>query len=1028
MLKILYFISEINESRRPQLPKQIKIIAIPTGKTSSEISARVKSCVSFNPNTSTQSIASGQVSATQGFLRVIKGGHVQLVPIRITHGPKGMLLTPIEGDLASQATDETSLKPVPTLEKYKDIPIFGPSVEELCSSTSSQKDITDALEQSSLREEDISDLEKVFECVECKICQKDLVNLTKQQPVFQRPHNSTFDYRPWSLIEERIACKFYNCQDCSIKLDRLTISSYQKVNINKVLQAQLYCGFDYVSDSSCDDEISDDEETLLDSRLDCQEVCVKIGDGISQESTLRSEGFGEIRSIVTGANQNIYQDINTSSDNNDQSDDNSTEPNSQMVKRFRTNGFINESVDPTVDHCYHLKEDDVFSDGVEECVDDGLYDLYDDIEETSNNDENEQEDSIRKNTENNRPDDADICRSVLLDCMDISPDKPTTEIGTDISESPVSESKQSENLETVSLSSDEDAVVTKDKTLEEDGYSDHYSATSCDSEEFSDTEIDELPSRPNLDSRTSSHKDCEGTSPIVIAPIVDEEYGFCDEQNTTQNSGLEVRTETCFSTNHQFSYITDNVVGEVNIKTESENTMDETLFGADWSHNADCSVVENVGIEHHWAADGNIIVPDFEVHCTPKSSKVPKKKKRRSSSAESGESKETFQIKVPEQFRHIPIMHNYCILPDGVSYAKREKSAESIGKVPKVRRSEKADSEEREPKTVSLPTKPTKGVVMVVKDKPTFFFRVSADNKLVNVEDAGKVHTTTSLLKPVKPAKLQITLGPEELKTSVPQGPVSNQSVSVPSMASISAESVSNLTSLLASETRGAISNTSTTTSGNSVNVPIVAPGAEKSLSPASRPGSSLIKSILKEADVRKSQEPKLLSLLKPLNLQPGAKIKFKKISVGPDLKEPSTSNKSSSDNTSEKTDPSKSRSPKLAKLQFVSGQATLTPKEKSVTAGEPDAKESEEPVQDDLFKEGADVLKLEDDTDAVTKRKLDPDDVTELDTKKPKFDVKEDRIKKLKDRLRKQEEELEQIKREREATKTLLSLFESDT
>ena len=948
-----FFIIEIDRSRL-QPPKQIKIITIPSDKASGEISPQVKSCVSLNqnsrtlPNPASQKVA--PKAATQGFLRVIKGGQVQLVPIRITHGPKGMILTPIEGELASQTTDEMSLKPISTLDKYKDIPIFGPGVEELCTGISSPKEITDALAHTPLQKDDILDFEKVFECPGCTVSQKEFMNLTKQQPVFQRPHDSLFDYRPWSLAEERIVRICYGCQECRIKLDKLTFSENQTVNLRKVLQAQLYCGFDYVSSS--EDEMSDDEETLPDCLLDCMEVSIGACTRILPEKVLVPES-------IQGKSSVADEDENLPSEEDDQTSDtdDNGQSNPKLVRRFKANGVINEPVDPHIDHCYHIR-DTTESEGTcplesrEEC----LYDLSDDDTEAPFN--NKQEDDVMcKDTDEIIPDDADICRSVMLDCMDFVDDDPSTEtvvdrnrspvsesretenfetvslnsekndvVVADRIESPVSERKQTENLETVSVSSEESLVITEDSVskIEKDYCSDdQYSATTYDSDEFSDTEMDELPSQPR-DLHLSSPKDYGAISPIVIVPISDMEYGVCDETDFAEDLNQVNRKEPVATTNHQFAYISENVVGEVNIKTSTD-------IHATYGAMVDSNVAENVGDQNHWVEDGNLVTPNFETHSTPKSSKVPKKKKRRSSSSESAESKETFKIKLPEKFRHIPILHNYCMLPDGVSYAKREKpprkrddsktGKHGTSKIPKVRRIDPSlpsfphpGSETKVTKTVSLLNKPSQGVTLKVKDKPTFFFRVSGENKLINFGDLSKIPVSSTLPDTPTTSVTWSTYSTSLLRTDKPQStapqiPVPNPSVSAPSMASISADSVSKLTSLLASsESRVTASGTSGTSAP--VLSPAVAPVSEKSVPPASRSPSRLIKSILKEDDSGKSQEPKLLSLLKPLNLQPGTKIRLKKVSVGAEPKESSGSSKSVSDSSTEKTELSKSVSP----------------------------------------------------------------------------------------------------------------------
>ena len=110
---------------------------------------------------------------------------MQLVPIKITHGPNGMILTPMEGDLANPAADETALRPIPNADKYKGLPIFGPSAEEQWTGISGNDEMVSALSRTPLKEIDISDFKKVFERTDDHIWKReDITYPTKHRPVF----------------------------------------------------------------------------------------------------------------------------------------------------------------------------------------------------------------------------------------------------------------------------------------------------------------------------------------------------------------------------------------------------------------------------------------------------------------------------------------------------------------------------------------------------------------------------------------------------------------------------------------------------------------------------------------------------------------------------------------------------------------------------------------------------------------------------------------------------------------------------
>ena len=157
------------------------------------------------------------------------------------------------------------------------------------------------------------------------------------------------------------------------------------------------------------------------------------------------------------------------------------------------------------------------------------------------------------------------------------------------------------------------------------------------------------------------------TSPIVITPIADED---CEELPREETNSYQSLTSPVQNLN--FSFIADNIVGEVNIKTEGEEMSQESPE-VSVSHNSVINVNETDELN-------NAHLEDEEVLKAPKNSKFSKKKKRRSSSSDSVEGKEVFEIKLPEDFRHMPIFHNYSLLPDGIKFSKPSKGIKRSGK------------------------------------------------------------------------------------------------------------------------------------------------------------------------------------------------------------------------------------------------------------------------------------------------------------------------------------------------------------
>ena len=148
------------------------------------------------------------------------------------------------------------------------------------------------------------------------------------------------------------------------------------------------------------------------------------------------------------------------------------------------NGYVNSTVDPFVDHSYHLddNEDDIL--GVD-CSADELFDENLEIFDIDN--EKSGENNTRKEEDENVMDEADICRSVLLDYMDVEPtrepnEKAMSEIS-DIEETQIDEECLDDPVEI-------DDTSAADSNYKSD---DEISATTYESEELSDWEMDELP-------------------------------------------------------------------------------------------------------------------------------------------------------------------------------------------------------------------------------------------------------------------------------------------------------------------------------------------------------------------------------------------------------------------------------------------------------------------------------------------------------------------------------------------------------
>ena len=1015
---------------------------------------------------------------------------MQLVPIKITHGPNGMILTPMEGDLANQAADETALRPIPNAGKYRGLPIFGPSAEEQWTGISGNDEIISALLRTPLKENDISDFEKVFERTDDHIWKReDITYPTKHRPIFQTPHDSTFDFRPWSAAEERLIRKRYNCQECSVLVNKLTFSSHKPVNLNKVLQAQLYCGFDYISDDSSEDDISEvspedkmsgnNGQVLYNSALDCEEIC--IGKATNQL-------YIPVRGIKLNSDdeESITERLSSCSEDDDCTLDREGER-TMNVK----NGCVNSAVDPFVDHSYHLDDNEDNILGVD-CSADELFNENLEIFDTDN--ENSGENNASKEEDENLMDEADICRSVLLDYMDVEPN------GESIAEamSGLNDSEETQiNEECLG-----DPVEIHDTSAVDSNYKsdDEISATTYESEELSDWEMDELPAPRGYEPiDCDSPKDAVETSPIVITPIADED---CEEFPLEEMNSYQTLSPV---QNHNFSFINDNVVGEVNIKTEGEDMSQES---------PEVSVSNNSVINVNETDDlTDAHLEDEDVLKVPKNPKVSKKKKRRSSSSDSVEGKEVFEIKLPEDFRHMPIFHNYSLLPDCIKFSKPSKRIKRSGnkRSTKISRIE-TTVEAEEPNATWLVNKSTKNIMLKVKNKPPLLFRVSSGNKLLNVDNGSKNNSSNlptvsntsnqvsiSASKAAASGKLNSRVCPSEIPSSSPSStpvkslvkmtslltgssvltspaPGSNVPVSRAPSSSVSVSkapssgfSVSREPSSSASVSRAPSSNVSvsrTTRSSSSVSGTLgsrptgssllksnvlkrkaVSPSvsapikkvfisktsgsgviasrplttisgtsllttsttAIKSATPsltASTMGANVVLSSVKKNFTQKHKEPKLLSLLKPLNLKPSTDVEPKK------------------ELTMAGSPVSKSTG------RFQHRSATQTADSRPAIDIYNVKKEVNDPNLDDpkirRKKEPTVTFKVV--ARNLTKRKHNDVEVSEPDLNKLTVQSKEDRIKKLKDRLKKQEEELEKIKKDREATKTLISLYESDS
>ncbi len=194
----------------------------------------------------------------RSILKIVQNGQVQFFPVDIVQTPGGpTMLQVVRGDEADR--EDQVLTPIPALEKYKGLPKFGPSVTEL--TTPDSENLRDTLIETKWGEDDVKDFEKWFELSPKEVCPKEtLLCLEQKRSIFQTPHNSMFDYRPWSSTEEKIASKCYGCKECKVVVDKLTFRG-KSVNLRKVLQAQLYCGNEYLSDETGSENESDSESS-----------------------------------------------------------------------------------------------------------------------------------------------------------------------------------------------------------------------------------------------------------------------------------------------------------------------------------------------------------------------------------------------------------------------------------------------------------------------------------------------------------------------------------------------------------------------------------------------------------------------------------------------------------------------------------------------------------------------------------------------------------------------------------------------
>ena len=200
-----------------------------------------------------------------------------------------------------------------------------------------------------------------------------------------------------------------------------------------------------------------------------------------------------------------------------------------------------------------------------------------------------------------------------------------------------------------------------------------------------------------------------------------------------------------------------------------------------------------------------------------------------------------------------------------------------------------------------------------------------------------------------------------------------------------------------------------TTISGTSL---LTTTTAIKSATPSlttAKMGNKFVLSSAKKDFTQKHKEPKLLSLLKPLNLKPSTDVEPKKeLTMAGSSESPASKGTGCFQHRS---------ATQIAEIRPAIDISNVKKEVNDPNFDDPKIRRKKEPTV--TFKVVA---------SNPTKRKHNDVEVSEPDLKKLTVQSKEDRIKKLKDRLKKQEEELEKIKKDREATKTLISLYESDS
>ncbi len=616
-----------------------------TSSTNAAAAASAPANKSAPLSTRVASLEGSSMRPVQGFIKVVRQGKLHFLPVKITRGPRGMILTPTSGEC-----DDSVLSPIQMPEKYRNIPKFGTGLTEPCCALN-EKDLASALARTPLKKEDVADFERMFPESAQSISGNVLLQSGKQQPVFQTPHSSFFDYLPWSKAEERIVRKCYNVQECRVMVDKLSLSK-KSVNLKTVLLAQLYCGFEPDSSSSSESEDSEVEENVddaavFDTTLDCSEIFV--GDDTDEH----------LDNHCDNSQSDVYEEDQESA---------------EILDSNRKTKQADCPTTPVLeDHPYCIHSERILHHSPSEVVPGKEHSSEEhEINKTTREVRSPNEISAPSG-ESSVPSTSDS-NEVAAEHKETNKDiQDSFSVGEeDSEEKETAPSDMNKTLEEIEPNTD---CKTKQDQLESktDVGSDFLSEMlRCSESDGKRPFLDSTSDTVDLDHPMNDDEeqyDANTVTPIVIAPISDAESE--EDDNEAANNLPETHSDVHTWNAEGFHLPNENIVGEINVDTEGAESAADAENETLWP------LMAEVKQEPEWGGDEG---PE-----TQRSWKSQKGKRRRSSA---NEDENAFVIIMPVEYRHFSTFHTYSRLPPGVAYANArrrprgpESDAESAARV-----------------------------------------------------------------------------------------------------------------------------------------------------------------------------------------------------------------------------------------------------------------------------------------------------------------------------------------------------------